>query len=79
MRDKVHHLNVLSFYGLTVSSDKTHLVNQFCHKGILQDILQNDNFNLDINFKYSMSSDLASGLFYILYLILAIEVKIGPH
>ena len=64
MRDKLHHANVLPFYGLTCSPEKTHMVNQFCHKGILHDILQNDNFNLDINFKYSMSLDLASGKFY---------------
>ena len=30
--------------------------------GILRDILQNEKFKLDVNFKYSMSGDVAAGM-----------------
>ena len=65
MRDRIHHLNVLEFYGISLLNNHCYLVSQSCNKGILRDILQNDKFNLDINFKYSMSLDIARGLQYL--------------
>ena len=65
MRDKIHHLNVLEFYGICLRENATFIVSQSCSKGILRDTLQNDKFNLDINFKFSMSCDLGEGLHYL--------------
>ena len=61
----VHHLNVITLYGIYTLDDVTYLVTQSNIKGVLCDVLQNDKFNLDSTFKHSMSADLASGLAFL--------------
>ena len=41
-RDKIHHLNVLAFYGMTCKADKVYLVSGCCNKG---------RFTLTLTFK----------------------------
>ena len=65
MRDHVHQTNVLKLYGLTEVDKQMMFVSEFCSKGELQDVLFNDKFNLDVNFKFSMSTDIAEGLRYL--------------
>ena len=47
----INHNNVLFFYGLYEVNDYMFIVNEYCTKGELQDILLNEKFNLDDNFK----------------------------
>ena len=62
VRDSVNHSNVVSFYGLTRVNAKSHIVNGFCQKGSVQDVVYNEKINLDDNFKFSISMDIASGM-----------------
>ena len=61
----IHHLNISSLLGIFCADDVTFLVTQSCSKGALCDVLQNEKFNLDANFKHSMSADLAPGLAFL--------------
>ena len=61
----IHHLNISSLLGIFCADDVTFLVTLSCSKGALCDVLQNEKFNLDANFKHSMSADLASGLAFL--------------
>ena len=65
MRDSINQANVLRLYGLTELDDSIMFVSEFCAKGELQDVLFNEKFNLDDNFKFSMSSDIATGVSFL--------------
>ncbi len=65
MRDSINQANVLRLYGLTELDDSIMFVSEYCAKGQLQDVLFNDKFNLDDNFKFSMSSDIATGVSFL--------------
>ncbi len=65
MRDAINQNNVLHLYGLVEVEDSLAFVSEFCSKGELQDVLFNDKFNLDNNFKFSMSTDIAEGVCYL--------------
>ncbi|XP_064641563.1 retinal guanylyl cyclase 1-like isoform X2 [Lineus longissimus] len=65
MKDTIKDTNICSFYGLAVIEDTYYLAREFCAKGILQEVLQDDNFQLDINFKYSMAIDVCQGMVYL--------------
>ena len=62
MRDHVNHANVVRFYGIMALDQKIHLISSFCHKGSLEDVIHNEQFNLDNNFKFSMVMDVAQGM-----------------
>ncbi|XP_033732964.1 atrial natriuretic peptide receptor 1-like [Pecten maximus] len=57
--------NVNPLIGVSVEPEKIFLVTEYCSKGSLQDVLQNDNINLDRIFKISFASDIAKGMIYI--------------
>lgn len=65
MRDSIKHANVLGLFGLMEMDKNLVFVSEFCPKGELQDVLFNDKFNLDNNFKFSMSTDIAQGVLYL--------------
>ena len=65
MRDNIIQTNVLKLHGLVELDKNMMFVSEFCSKGELQDVLFNDKFNLDANFKFSMSTDIAEGLQYL--------------
>ena len=65
MRDNINQNNVLKLHGLTELDKNMMFVSEFCSKGELQDVLFKDKFNLDANFKFSMSTDIAEGMTYL--------------
>ncbi|XP_033625132.1 atrial natriuretic peptide receptor 1-like [Asterias rubens] len=61
----VGHPNLARFIGLCVDVPNVFIVNEYCPKGSLMDILQNDSINLDWLFKYSLISDVIKGVQYL--------------
>ena len=51
-----------TFYGMTSLDSESYVVTEFCSKGQLNDILQNDKYRLDNVFKFSIAIDVASGM-----------------
>ena len=64
LRD-LHHINVLKFYGITSVDIEYFSVSDYCSKGCLSDMLKDKKLNLNNDFKFSLSSDIANGLMYL--------------
>ncbi|XP_022109306.1 atrial natriuretic peptide receptor 1-like [Acanthaster planci] len=59
------HPNVARFIGLCVDVPNMAIINEYCSKGSLMDILQNDSIKLDWPFKYSLINDVIKGVKYL--------------
>ncbi len=64
-RDQIIHTNVTKFYGVMEVADFVWTAMELCTKGRLRDVLRSNRYNLDDNFKYSMSCDIAEGMIYL--------------
>ncbi|XP_077993905.1 atrial natriuretic peptide receptor 1-like [Glandiceps talaboti] len=65
MRD-LSHANVTRFIGACFDdADRSCLITEYCQKGSLQDILENEAIKLDWMFKYSLMLDVCKGLEYL--------------
>ena len=65
MRELVNHQNVGQFFGLTLTNQQLYLVEEFCEKGQLSDLLRNSKFNLTDSFKYAVAVDISRGMAYL--------------
>ncbi|XP_038078449.1 atrial natriuretic peptide receptor 1-like [Patiria miniata] len=61
----LEHPNLARFIGLCIDVPNVAIVNEYCPKGSLMDILQNDSIKLDWLFKYSLISDVIKGVQYL--------------
>ncbi|XP_033746930.1 atrial natriuretic peptide receptor 1-like [Pecten maximus] len=59
------HDNINPFIGACIDSPNICVLFQYCSKGSLQDVLQNDDIKLDWTFKMSLISDCLEGLVYL--------------
>ncbi|XP_077988259.1 atrial natriuretic peptide receptor 2-like [Glandiceps talaboti] len=64
LRD-IHHTNLTRFVGACVDPPECCLVTEYCQKGSLQDILENDSIQLDWMFRFSLIFDIVKGMLYI--------------
>ncbi|XP_077993897.1 atrial natriuretic peptide receptor 1-like [Glandiceps talaboti] len=64
MKD-LHHNNITNFVGACVDYPQICCLNEYCPKGSLQDILQNEAIQLDWMFRYSLMQDIVAGLYYL--------------
>ncbi|XP_006821919.1 speract receptor-like [Saccoglossus kowalevskii] len=64
MRD-MRHDNIAKFIGASVDRPHICILMEYCAKGSLQDILENDSIQLDNLFKASFIADLMKGMVYI--------------
>lgn len=63
MKD-LQHDHLVRFYGACVDGDPTCLLTEYCPKGSLQDILENEEIKLDWMFKLSLMHDIVKVLYY---------------
>ncbi|XP_077868224.1 atrial natriuretic peptide receptor 2-like, partial [Saccoglossus kowalevskii] len=64
MRD-VQHDHVTRFIGACTDPPNICVMTEYCPKGSLQDILENDSIKLDWMFRYSLVYDIVKGMHYI--------------
>ncbi|XP_068082292.1 atrial natriuretic peptide receptor 1 [Anabrus simplex] len=64
MKD-LHHDHLVRFIGACVDAPNCYLLTEYCPKGSLQDILENDQFKLDWMFRYSLMHDLVKGMSFL--------------
>jgi len=69
---QLNHPNLCDVYGACLASKSTFLVSEYCSRGSLEDVLQNDELKLDWIVKFSMLNDIATGMKYL-------HSKFGPH
>ena len=67
MRDKVQHHNILRFYGIVMfnSGHDKYYVSDYCPKGTLSDVVQNDKYRIDDNIKFSLAMDITNGMVFL--------------
>ncbi|CAB0004470.1 unnamed protein product [Nesidiocoris tenuis] len=64
MKD-LHHDHVVRFYGACIDPPNCCLLTEYCPKGSLQDILENEQIKLDWMFRYSLLHDLIKGMLFL--------------
>ncbi|KAM7315091.1 atrial natriuretic peptide receptor 1 [Ixodes scapularis] len=64
MKD-LQHDHIVRFLGVCEDSPHCCLVTEYCPRGSLQDILENDEIKLDWMFRYSLMHDIVKGMAYL--------------
>jgi len=63
MRETLNHVNVARFYGLTTSQNgDVFLVEEFCDRGRLDELLRQHQYNLEENALFAIAGDIANGM-----------------
>ena len=62
---ELQHDNLVRFYGACLDPIYPVLVTEYCPRGSLQDILEEDEMKIDWNFKQSLIMDILKGLSYL--------------
>lgn len=68
----VNNNNVCRFIGLCIDAPNQCIVSEYCPRGSLRDILENDHIHLDWLFKFSLIQDIVRGMLYL-------HQNIGSH
>ena len=61
----LNHDNINQFVGAYIEPSSIFIITEYCSKGSLYDILENDNFKLDDMFQTSLVFDLISGMIFL--------------
>ncbi|XP_021348353.1 atrial natriuretic peptide receptor 1-like [Mizuhopecten yessoensis] len=61
----MQHQNLARFTGACIEPMKCAILMEYCPRGSLQDIIENDDINLDWTFRYSLIWDIIRGMQYI--------------
>ncbi|XP_041372122.1 atrial natriuretic peptide receptor 1-like [Gigantopelta aegis] len=69
----LHHENMTEFVGAVVELKNNFIITEYCSKGSLQDVLQNDSIKLDWMFRLSLLRDIVRVTYHILHHILRIH------
>ncbi|XP_033751463.1 guanylate cyclase 32E-like [Pecten maximus] len=65
LRKELNHDNINRFIGASVDPPRIYIITQFCARGSLADILQNEDLHLDDMFVASLVADLIKGMLFI--------------
>ncbi|XP_067939341.1 atrial natriuretic peptide receptor 1-like [Watersipora subatra] len=57
--------HIVRFIGMCVDPGHEYIVTEYCQKGSLQDIVENDQIDLDAMFKHSLIQDITRGMDYL--------------
>ncbi|CAD5115236.1 DgyrCDS4228 [Dimorphilus gyrociliatus] len=74
----VQNNNIQKFFGVCHLGERVWFVSEYCSKGSLSDVLLDEKYNLNDNFKYSMSIDIANGMAY-LHSLDIIHLHLSSH
>ncbi|CAF1086005.1 unnamed protein product [Adineta ricciae] len=61
----LQHDHIARFIGICIDPKHQYIVTEYCPKGSLQDILENEEIKLDTMFKYSIMHDIVKGMQHI--------------
>ncbi|CAM1332064.1 Uncharacterised protein g10761 [Pycnogonum litorale] len=64
MRD-IQHENLARFIGVCIDVPHIAIISEYCPKGTLMDVLQNDSLKIDWMFRYSLINDIVKALTYL--------------
>ncbi|CAD5206389.1 unnamed protein product [Bursaphelenchus okinawaensis] len=61
----LQHEHITRFFGACIDPPNTCIVTEYCPKGSLEDILENEKIKLDNMMKYSLLHDLVKGMYFL--------------
>ncbi|XP_045176739.2 guanylate cyclase 2G-like [Mercenaria mercenaria] len=64
LRD-LQHANLTKFIGVCTAPETVCIVREYCPKGSLQDVIENNDIRLDTMFRLSLAADICQGLDYL--------------
>lgn len=64
LRD-LQHSNLTKFIGVCTAPETVCIVREYCTKGSLQDVIENNDIRLDTMFRLSLAADICQGLDYL--------------
>ncbi|XP_055356097.1 atrial natriuretic peptide receptor 1-like isoform X3 [Paramacrobiotus metropolitanus] len=64
LRDMVHE-NINRFVGICIEDNQVQILTEYCTKGSLSDVMENDALKLDWPFRFSLTNDVISGMTYL--------------
>lgn len=62
---ELDHSNLCKFIGASVEAPEIAILTEYCPKGSLNDVLQNDEIPLNWGFRFSFSRDIARAMAYL--------------
>ncbi|GBG24021.1 Protein kinase, putative [Hondaea fermentalgiana] len=65
MMSKLHHPNIVIFYGACLSKDNLALVLEFLERGSMHDFLKNESEKVDFSMLHHFATDIARGMKYL--------------
>lgn len=64
MKDLTHD-HLVKFYGACLDNPNCCILTEYCPRGSLQDVLENEGFHLDLVFRLSLIQDIIKGMHYL--------------
>jgi serine/threonine protein kinase len=65
IRDRIAHPNVVKFFGLTVVENEKYVIGEYCRKGSLADVLQDNKITMSLDFKLALALDVCLGMCFL--------------
>ena len=62
---EMDHPNLCKFIGASIEVPTLAIITEYCPKGSLNDVLQNDDIPLQWAFRYSFATDIAKGMAFL--------------
>jgi serine/threonine protein kinase/ABC-type phosphate transport system substrate-binding protein len=65
IKNKISHPNVVRFFGITSIDDEKYFIGEFCRKGSLADLLQDNRITMTNDYKLALALDICSGMLFL--------------
>ncbi|XP_062591698.1 guanylate cyclase 2G-like [Saccostrea cucullata] len=65
IKNKISHPNIVRFFGLTFIDDEKYIIGEFCRKGCLADLLQDNRITMTNDFKLALALDICQGMLFL--------------
>ena len=65
LRNRIHHTNLTTFFGLTELDDELLVVSEFCSRGSLAESLQNERLEIGDDVKSAICHDITAAMAYL--------------
>ena len=75
---QARHPHLALFVGITISPPKNYILEEYCEKGSMEDVIYSNDFHLDHVFVFSLSTDVARGLQFLHKSELEVHGRLKP-
>ena len=65
IKNKISHPNIVRFFGLTSIDEERYVIGEFCRKGCLADLLQDNKITMTNDFKLALALDVCQGMLFL--------------